>query len=60
MERMLGTNYQGLMKRRAKYTPLKRVATAGDVGDLMLNLAEHNKFLSGEIITVDGGFSSTT
>lgn len=60
MERMLGSNYQGLMERRAKNTPLKRVATAGDVGDVMVNLADHNKFLSGEIITIDGGFSSTT
>jgi 3-oxoacyl-[acyl-carrier protein] reductase len=48
------------MERRAKYTPLKRVATAADVGDVMLNLADHNTFLSGEIITIDGGFSSTT
>ena len=60
MERMLGDNYEGLMERRAKYTPLKRVATATDVGDVMLNLADHSTFLSGEIITVDGGFSSTT
>ena len=60
MERMLGDNYEGLMGRRAKYTPLKRVATAADVGDVMLNLADHNTFLSGEIIIVDGGFSSTT
>ena len=60
MERMLGDNYEGLMERRAKYTPLKRVATAADVGDVMLNLADHNTFLSGEIITIDGGFSSTT
>jgi len=60
MERMLGDNYEGLMERRAKYTPLKRVATASDVGDVMLNLADHNTFVSGEIITIDGGFSSTT
>ncbi|HIA81668.1 MAG TPA: SDR family oxidoreductase, partial [Rhodospirillales bacterium] len=60
MERMLGDNYESLMERRAKYTPLKRVATASDVGDVMLNLADHNTFLSGEIITIDGGFSSTT
>jgi len=60
MERMLGDNYESLMERRAKYTPLKRVATASDVGDVMLNLADHNTLVSGEIITIDGGFSSTT
>ena len=48
------------MDRRAKYTPLDRVATADDVGDVMLNLADHNKFVSGEIIIIDGGFASTT
>ena len=60
MEKMLGDNYKGLMDRRAKYTPLDRVATADDVGDVMLNLADHNKFVSGEIIIIDGGFASTT
>ena len=60
MEKMLGNNYQGLMERRAKYTPLKRVARAEDVGDVMVNLADHQKFVTGEIVTIDGGFSSTT
>ena len=60
MERMLGDNYEGLMSRRAKYTPLKRVATASDVGEVAVNLAENNKFVTGEIITIDGGFTSTT
>ena len=60
MEKMLGDNYKGLMDRRAKYTPLDRVATADDVGDVMLNLADHNKFVSGEVIIIDGGFASTT
>ena len=60
MEKMLGDNYEGLMSRRAKYTPLKRVATATDVGEVAVNLAENNKFVTGEIITIDGGFTSTT
>ncbi len=60
MEKMLGDNYKGLMDRRARYTPLDRVATADDVGDVMLDLADHNKFVSGEIIVIDGGFASTT
>lgn len=60
MERMLGDNYDGLMGRRAKYTPLKRVATVDDVAETMLNLIEGNKFVTGHIVVIDGGFTSTT
>jgi len=60
MKRTLAENYEGLMARRAKYTPLKRCCTEDDVADSMLSLILHNRFVSGEIIIVDGGFSSTT
>lgn len=60
MKRTLANNYQGLMDRRAKYTPLKRCCTEDDVADSMLSLILHNRFVTGEIIIVDGGFSSTT
>ena len=60
MKRMLAENYEGLMARRAKYTPLKRCCTEEDVADSMLSLILHNRFVTGEIIIVDGGFSSTT
>jgi 3-oxoacyl-[acyl-carrier protein] reductase len=60
MKRTLGANYEGLMDRRAKYTPLKRCCTAEDVADTMLSLISQNRFVTGEIIIVDGGFSSTT
>ena len=60
MKRTLAENYEGLMARRAKYTPLKRVCTEDDVADSMLSLILHNRFVTGEIIIVDGGFSSTT
>ena len=60
MKRTLADNYDGLMARRAKYTPLKRCCTEADVADSMLSLILHNRFVSGEIIIVDGGFSSTT
>jgi 3-oxoacyl-[acyl-carrier protein] reductase len=60
MKRTLGENYDGLMGRRAKYTPLRRCCTEEDVGDSMLSLILHNRFVTGEIIIVDGGFSSTT
>jgi 3-oxoacyl-[acyl-carrier protein] reductase len=60
MKRTLAENYEGLMARRAKYTPLKRCCTEDDVADSMLGLILHNRFVTGEIIIVDGGFSSTT
>lgn len=60
MKRSLAENYAGLIARRAKYTPLKRCCTEDDVADSMLSLILHNRFVTGEIIIVDGGFSSTT
>jgi 3-oxoacyl-[acyl-carrier protein] reductase len=60
MKKTLAGNYEGLMARRAKYTPLKRCCTEDDVADSMLSLILHNRFVTGEIIIVDGGFSSTT
>jgi 3-oxoacyl-[acyl-carrier protein] reductase len=60
MERMLGDNYDKLMERRAKATPLGRCVTADDVADTMLSLIQSNRFVTGEIVVIDGGFSSTT
>ena len=60
MERMLGDNYAKLMDRRAKATPLGRCVTADDVAETMLSLIETNRFVTGEIVVVDGGFSATT
>lgn len=60
MKRTLADNYEGLMARRAKYTPLKRCCTEDDVADSILSLVLHNRFVTGEILIVDGGFSSTT
>jgi 3-oxoacyl-[acyl-carrier protein] reductase len=60
MRRTLAENYDGLMARRARYTPLKRCCTADDVADTMLSLITGNRFVTGEIIIIDGGFSSTT
>ena len=60
MKRTLAENYDGLMARRARYTPLKRCCTAEDVADTMLSLITGNRFVTGEIIVIDGGFSSTT
>ena len=60
MRRTLAENYEGLMARRAHYTPLKRCCTADDVAETMLSLILSNHFVTGEIIVIDGGFSSTT
>jgi len=59
-KRTLAENYDGLMARRAKYTPLKRCCTEDDVAESMMSLIISNRFVTGEIIIVDGGFSSTT
>src|SRR5919206_502699 len=58
MERMLGDNYDGLMERRARQTPLKRCATAEDVAEIMLCLVQSMKFVTGEVVVIDGGFTS--
>lgn len=60
MERTLAGNYEGLMARRARYTPLKRVATAEDVAETMLGLIEGNRFVTGHIVVIDGGFTAVT
>jgi 3-oxoacyl-[acyl-carrier protein] reductase len=60
MNRMLGENYQRLMERRAKATPLGRCVTADDVAETMLSLIASNRFVNGETIAVDGGFANTT
>jgi 3-oxoacyl-[acyl-carrier protein] reductase len=60
MKRMLGDNYDRLMEARAKQTPLKRCVTAEDVAESMMALVESNRFVTGEIVIVDGGFSSST
>ncbi len=60
MKRMLKDNYQDLMGRRAKATPLKRVVTADDVAETMMTLVQANRFVTGEIIVIDGGFTAST
>ena len=57
---MLGDHYDELMARRAKATPLKRCVTADDVAETMMSLIQGNRFVTGEIIVIDGGFASST
>jgi 3-oxoacyl-[acyl-carrier protein] reductase len=60
MQRMLKDKYEDLMGKRAKATPLKRCVTAEDVAETMMSLVLSNRFVTGEIIVIDGGFSSST
>jgi 3-oxoacyl-[acyl-carrier protein] reductase len=60
MQRMLGDKYEDLMGKRAKLTPLRRCVTADDVAETMLSLIEGNRFVTGEVVVIDGGFSSST
>ncbi len=60
MERMLKDKYDDLMGRRAKHTPLGRVATADDVAEVIVGLITGNQFVNGEVIVIDGGFTATT
>lgn len=60
MKRMLNDKYDELMGRRSKMTPLARCVTAEDVAETMMSLIDGNRFVTGEIIVIDGGFSSST
>lgn len=60
MERMLGDKYDDLMGKRARATPLRRCVTAEDVAETMLNLLQANRFVTGEIVVIDGGYTAST
>jgi 3-oxoacyl-[acyl-carrier protein] reductase len=60
MQRMLKDKYEDLMGKRAKATPLKRVVTADDVAETMMTLIQSNRFVTGEVIVIDGGFAAST
>ena len=60
MKRMLKDQYEDLMGKRARATPLKRVVTAEDVAETMMSLVQSNRFVTGEVIVIDGGFTSST
>jgi len=60
MKRMLKDKYADLMEKRAKATPLRRVVTADDVAETMLSLIQSNRFVTGEVVVIDGGFTAST
>ena len=60
MQRMLKDKYEDLMERRARATPLRRCVTADDVAESMMSLVQGNRFVTGEIVVIDGGFTAST
>jgi 3-oxoacyl-[acyl-carrier protein] reductase len=60
MEDQLGENYDRLMERRARLTPLRRCVTPDEVAQTILSLVTSNPFVTGEIVVIDGGFTATT
>ena len=60
MKRMLKDKYADLMEKRAKATPLKRAVTADDVAETMMSLIQSNRFVTGEVVVIDGGFTAST
>lgn len=60
MEDALGDHYDDLMARRARRTPLRRCATAEDVADTVVSLVTANRFVTGQTIVIDGGYTATT
>jgi 3-oxoacyl-[acyl-carrier protein] reductase len=60
MEEQLGDDYDWLMERRAKHTPLKRVASNEDVAEAIVTVAESLPFVTGALFPVDGGYTIVT
>lgn len=60
MQARLGENYESLMARRARHTPLRRNVTAADVAATIVSLVVSNPFVTGEVVVIDGGYSATT
>lgn len=60
MQRTLGSDYERLMERRARLTPLGRNVTVQDVAESVFALATSHPFVTGEVIVIDGGYTATT
>jgi NAD(P)-dependent dehydrogenase (short-subunit alcohol dehydrogenase family) len=57
MQRHFGEDYPAAVARAASSIPLGRVATAEDVADAILSLADGSRFVTGQTLVVDGGLS---
>jgi 3-oxoacyl-[acyl-carrier protein] reductase len=59
-DQTLAQEFAAVFGKFAERTPLKRCVTADDVAETMLNLLTANRFVTGEIVVIDGGFTSST
>lgn len=48
-------DHQDMVEQAMKVTPLKRPATADDVADVVLFLADGTSLMTGQVVVVDGG-----
>ena len=46
---------ENLVEEYSKGTPLGRIATPEDIADVTYSLIKHARFVTGEVVTVDGG-----
>jgi 3-oxoacyl-[acyl-carrier protein] reductase len=60
MRDQLGDDYGRLMERRAKLTPLGAVASNDDIAETVFAVATTMRFVTGQLIPTDGGYSSTS
>jgi 3-oxoacyl-[acyl-carrier protein] reductase len=60
MQEQLGENYDRLMERRARLTPMRRCVTPDEVAQTIVSLITSNPFVTGAIVVIDGGFTATT
>lgn len=60
MEDQLGDDYGWLNERRAKATPLRRVANNDDVAEVVVTVATQLDFMTGQLFCVDGGYCSVS
>jgi 3-oxoacyl-[acyl-carrier protein] reductase len=60
MQDQLGEDYDRLMERRARLTPMRRCVTPDEVAQTIVSLITSNPFVTGEIVVIDGGFTATT
>jgi 3-oxoacyl-[acyl-carrier protein] reductase len=60
MEHALGDNYNDLMARRGKRTPLGRCVTEDEVAETIVSLIVSNSFVTGSTVVIDGGYTATT
>jgi 3-oxoacyl-[acyl-carrier protein] reductase len=56
----LGQVFEPAKQRTAEQTPLRRVSTPEDIAQVVLSLIEGADFVTGQTITVDGGYTVGT